>query len=367
MSGKQFFKMVAGKNNVGRVDIYDEIGFFGTSAATFARQWRDIETGAKRIDVHISSPGGNLFDALAIYNIIQQSAVPVDIYIDGLAASSASVIAMAGRKSRMAENALLMLHNPYTITIGNKDEHEASIKALEAATEAVIVAYARKSGKSADDLRAIMDAQTWYGAVEAESEGFVDVVVAAQPMAAKFDADTYGFTVPDAYRARFEAKVPEQPAKQEEVIEMAEPNKPEAPTPATITEIKAACDGCDNDFVVAQIESSATVAQAQSAWTKLLAARVKASDEKIAALETEKAAITAKQETTGVKPVGSKDVTAKVEGDVIAQWDDIVAQNIAKGMAKGKAISAAAKAHPELHRAFIAAYNDLHGGNRKSA
>lgn len=357
---KQFFKMSAQKD-VGRVDIYDEIGFWGTNAATFARQWQEIEASSKRIDVHISSPGGNLFDALTIYNLIQQSEKPVTIYVDGLAASSASLIAMAGKETRMAENALMMLHNPYTVTIGNKAEHESAIQVLEAATKATIVAYARKSGKTDDEIAAILDEETWYGADEAKDAGFVDKVIKAVPMAAKFDANTYGFSVPEAFQDRFATKEPEAPAIEQEAITMSEANKPEAPKPATIQEIEAHCKGCDEAFVLAQLKAQATIPQVQSAWTEVLAKRVADADAKIAALEKEKTDLAAKTPAPGNDPVGDGAAPkAEITGDVLAQWDQLVESKVKPGMPRAKAISAAVKENPELHTAMLAAYNAQH-------
>lgn len=365
---KHFFRMAASSKDVGRVDIYDEIGFWGTTAATFARQWKELEASSKRMELHISSPGGNLFDALTIYNIVQQSAVPVDVYVDGLAASSASLIAMAGRKTMMAENALMMLHNPYTVTVGGKQEHEASIRALEAATEATIVAYANKSGKSLDDMRAILDAETWYGADEAKSEGFVDKVVKAVPMAARFDVAAYGYTVPESFRDRVKQDVPEEPAETKEDIAMSDPKvTPDTSKPATIAEIKAACDGCDNDFVVAQMESGATVAQAQMAWTKALSARLKDAQDKAAAAEREKAELQAKsaqtQQRTGVEPVGggANATNASVYENPVAEFEAAVRRHETSGKSRAQAMRAAVIENGELHKAYLRAYNGKHG------
>lgn len=152
---------------------------------------------------------------------------------------------------------------------------------------------------------------------------------------------------------------------------MGDTNKPDAPKPATIAEIEAACDGCDGAFTLGQLKAESTVAQAQGAWTKVLSQRVKDAEAKAAALEAEKKELIAQAGTrTGVDPVVPKDgAKPKIEasGDPIVLWDDAVAEKVAKGLPKAKAISLVSKTNPELHAAFIAAYNDLHGGNRKSA
>lgn len=356
---REFFRMTA-KNRVGRVDIYGAIGFYGTSASSFARQWKEVEAQSDRIELHVASNGGNPFDALTIYNIVQQSKVPVDVYIDGLAASSASIIVMSGRKTYMAKNALLMLHNASTDTYGDRREHEKSIAVLDAVTDAITLTYIKKSGKTKEEIFALLDAETWYGADQAKSEGFVDEVVDAVPLAAKFDIDACAFTVPDAYRDRFEMKAPESPANGKEIT-MSDTPKPEAPKPATIQEIKAACEGCGNDFVVAQIEAQSTLPQVQAAWTKELAAQLKAERDAKTAIEAKNAELLAAQivEPTGVQPIGPKGgkIEAKIEGDPIALWDQAVLDATKNGATKAQAILAAAKAQPELHKAYIQAYN----------
>lgn len=355
---KEFIRMTA-KSEVGRVDIYDEIGFWGTRAVTFARQWKELESNNKRIEVHVASPGGNPFDALTILNVMQQSKVPVDVYIDGLAASAASIIAMGGRKNYMADNALLMLHNPYMITVGDKEEHEASIRMLEATTDAIVVAYANKSGKTREEIMEIMDAETWYDAQSAKKEGFVDKVVKAVPMAAKFDVAAYGYTVPESFRDRLEVKEPET-AKPTEVITMSETKTPEAPKPATIAEIEAHCKGCDEAFVVAQLKASATVTQAQAAWTEVLAKRVEESNAKIAALEKEKTELAAKKPAApGNDPVGDGNAPKgkSSDGDAIAQFDEAVALEMKSGKSKQQAIRAVAIENKELHAAYLREYN----------
>lgn len=356
---KEFIRMSA-KGKAGRVDVYDEIGFWGTRAATFAREWKELESSSERIEVHVASPGGNPFDALTIFNVMQQSKVPVDTYIDGLAASAASIIAMGGRKSYMADNALLMLHNPYMLTIGDKDEHEASIRMLEATTDAIVTAYANKSGKTREEIMEIMDAETWYDAQSAKKEGFVDKVVKAVPMAAKFDVAAYGYTVPESFQDRLKVKEPERPAQTQEVITMSETNKPEAPKPASIAEIKAACDGCDDSFVLSQIEASATMDRVQAAWTKVLAKRVADAEAKAVELEKKNTELAAKQPAPGNDPVGDgkSSGTSKAEsGDVLAQFDEACAIHMKAGKSKQQAIRAVAIENKELHAAYIRAYN----------
>lgn len=362
---KQFYAMSA-KNNVGRIDIYDDIGFFGTSAAKFAKEFSDLEASCKNIEVHISSNGGSMYDGLAIYNRIRQSKIPVTIHIDGLAASSASLIAMAGDETHMAQNALLMMHMPHTVTFGGKNDHEAALSALEAAEKAILVAYVNKSGKPEDEVRDLLAANggegTWFGADEAKEAGFVDKVVKGKKIAAKFDINACAYAVPDEYRDRFEVKEPEQPAETKEIAMSDALKTPEAAKPATIQEIKAACEGCDDSFVLAQVEASATLDRVQASWVKVLAQRVKDAEAKVAQLADEKKLLEDKIEPTGVQPIGPKGdkVEAKIEGDPIALWNDAVDAQKAKGKTTAHAVKAVVGAQPELHKAYIAAYNQKH-------
>ena len=113
--------------------IYEMIGkdFWtgeGLTAKDFQKDLSQIK--ASQIDLHINSPGGDVFDGNTIYNLLKQHPATITTYIDGLAASIASVIALAGDKVYMAENALFMLHQPWGITIGNEEDHEKTLELL---------------------------------------------------------------------------------------------------------------------------------------------------------------------------------------------------------------------------------------------
>lgn len=353
---KQFWSMTA-KADVMRVDIYDVIGFLGVSAADFAREWRDTETKASAIEVHISSPGGNMYDGLAIYNVIQQSKKPVDVYIDGLAASAASLIAMAGRKTLMAENGLFMMHAPSTITAGNENAHEAAMSALKAGKEALIVAYQQKSGKTRDEIAALLDADngygTWYGANEAKDAGFVDEVISATPIAAYADAQKHGYQVPAPLQALLTHKEPEKPAERN--LTMSDESKtPEGPKPATLAELEAACDGASAEFVLAQLKAQATVAQAMGAWNKELLAKVAEKENAIAEMKAKQPEV---KEVPGVAPLEDGAKPRVADTDPITQWNAMVDEKLAKCKSRAEAIKAVSSEHPELHDAYIAAYN----------
>lgn len=157
--------------------LYDIIGpaDFGMidSGAVIADLKR---AGGRDITVRINSPGGDVIEGRAIYNALRQYPGSVSVSIDSAAYSIAGYIAMAGQSVAIAKNAMLMLHNPYTVAIGNAEELRKAAGVLDKYTDTVLAAYADKSGKSADEVRAILDAETYYTASEAVDEGFADEI-----------------------------------------------------------------------------------------------------------------------------------------------------------------------------------------------
>lgn len=170
------------------VYIYDEIGagFWseGFSAKEFAQNLQ-AEQGVSEIVVHINSPGGDVFDGVAIYNTLIKHPAPVTVEIEGMALSIASVIAMAGDTVRMAENAMFMIHDPWTIAMGSAADFRAQADVLDKVKDALLTSYTRRTGKEPEEISALMSAETWMTAQEALDMGFLDAVTApAQRMAA---------------------------------------------------------------------------------------------------------------------------------------------------------------------------------------
>lgn len=155
--------------------IYDEIGFWGVTAKQFMDQLDDASAGATKILVSLNSPGGNVFDAFAIYNALMRSKLPVVTRVDGVAASAASLIFMAGGERVMPENAMLMIHNAWIITGGTADELRTTAEMMDKARNGIVAAYAR-SGLEDEKIIEMMDATTWMDALEAQSMGFCTVM-----------------------------------------------------------------------------------------------------------------------------------------------------------------------------------------------
>ena len=156
------------------VYIYDEVSYFGVNAEEFIKDLNDIK--AKTIHIRLNSPGGSVFDGTAIFNAIKQHKSKTITHIDGLAASISSVIALASDEIRMAENAFLMIHDPWSIVIGNADVMREEADLLDKISGTIAKTYVAKTGKDEEEIKELMNAETWLSAEEASEMGFVDVV-----------------------------------------------------------------------------------------------------------------------------------------------------------------------------------------------
>ncbi|MCC9970409.1 Clp protease ClpP, partial [Streptococcus agalactiae] len=137
----------------------------------------ELNQGNGNITVWINSPGGDCVAAAQIYNMLIDYKGDVTVKIDGIAASAASVIAMAGTKVLMSPVSMLMIHNPMTIAFGNKGEMEKAISMLDEVKESIINAYEIKTGMSRAKLSHLMDSETWMDAHKAVELGFADEIL----------------------------------------------------------------------------------------------------------------------------------------------------------------------------------------------
>lgn len=174
-----------GKAKTAKVVLYDDIGSFGKSAKDFIAEFDAID--CPHIDLHINSYGGEIIDGLACYNTIKNHAATVAVHIDGLAASIASVIALAGDTVSIAKNAFIMIHNGWGMVIGDPSEMRKQAEMLDKLCNTIAETYAEKTGKSVEDCRKAMNDETWFNAKEAKAWGLVDEIegeTAEQNMAA---------------------------------------------------------------------------------------------------------------------------------------------------------------------------------------
>lgn len=189
--------------------VTDEVEDTDTSAAGFRDALKDLGD-VKTINLHINSPGGSVFEGIAIYNMLKNSKARVNIYVDAVAASIASVICMAGDAIFMPSNSMLMIHNPYTIAMGNAKQLRKAADDMDQIAKAIKESYLSKAGNKLDEdlLGQIMDKETWLTAQEAYDFGLCDEIIDANqavasinnPFAKHFKA------IPESLLAEFKAK-----------------------------------------------------------------------------------------------------------------------------------------------------------------
>ncbi|HGO6129661.1 TPA: head maturation protease, ClpP-related [Burkholderia cepacia] len=159
------------------IRIYGDIGFWGTDADLFAAKLDEVAATATSIVVAINSMGGDVFDAFAIYNAVRRYSGKVKGRVDGVAASAASLILMACDTIEMPSNARLMIHNPHTVAAGEAGDLRKLADLLESMSDSMLAAYVERSGRTEEEVRAIMDAETWLTAAQAKEQGFCDAIV----------------------------------------------------------------------------------------------------------------------------------------------------------------------------------------------
>ena len=191
---KRWFEMRAGAQQAAEIAIYDDIGAYGVSSRDFIAELRTLS--APVIHLSINSPGGSVFDALAMYNALRQHSADILVDVLGVAASAASMVAMAGDKIVMPENSFMMIHNPWSATAGNAEELRGMADTLDKIAASLVAIYAGRTGKPEDEIKALLDAETWLSAEEAVALGFADELRPAMPIAARFELER----MPEAVR-----------------------------------------------------------------------------------------------------------------------------------------------------------------------
>lgn len=181
--------------------IYDAIGGDFFSEGVTAKQFlKDINAlSVKTLNVFINSPGGSVFEALAIYNGLKSHSSHVVTHIDGLAASAASFIALAGDTVVMAENAMIMIHNPWSMTAGGAEDLRKEADVLDKLAANMADIYMTRYTGTVEELTAALDAETWYNADEALAAGFIDAIGEPMTAAASITSETFaGFNYKNA-------------------------------------------------------------------------------------------------------------------------------------------------------------------------
>ena len=207
--------MIRARGTGTEVLIYDEIGAYGVTAKGFLAEFGALPADAA-IDLRLNSPGGSVFDAVAIYNALKRHAGEITVWIDGIAASAASYIAMAGDRVVMPENAFLMIHDPSGLVMGTAEDMRATADALDKVKGSLIQGYAAKSGATDEEIAALMAAETWLDAKDALDLGLIDRMAEPVKLAASFDVSKFRNAPPEVVAAAGEAAAPAAPELQTE-------------------------------------------------------------------------------------------------------------------------------------------------------
>ena len=186
-----------------RVDIYDEIGGWGITAKDFYNSLKSVASPDQEIDVHINSVGGNVFDGYAIYSILKFRPGKVNVVVDGLAASMASLIAMAGDDIAMPENAMMMIHCPFgTAVSGSADDARKLVELLEKLEQQSADVYAGRTGQPVEKVLADMKAETWMTGKEAVALGYADRLMEPVALATTMKLTDYK-NIPETVKEQF--------------------------------------------------------------------------------------------------------------------------------------------------------------------
>ena len=171
------------------VYIFDEIGMWGVTAQNFISDIKDLKDTP--INLRINSLGGDVFDGLAIYNVIKKRTAKTTVYIEGIAASIATIIALGADEVIMSENSLFMIHNASGGAMGESKDLQKTAQVLDKITRQLAEVYESKTGLSQEAIQDMMDEETWLNAQEAFDLGFIDTISDAIKIAAKYDVSKF--------------------------------------------------------------------------------------------------------------------------------------------------------------------------------
>lgn len=346
--------------------VYERIGNSLFEDGITAKQFAEDLKAAGQVDLinlRINSPGGSVFEGMGIYTTLKSHKARVVAHVDGVAASMASVVAMSGDEIRMADGALMMIHDPRAGISGTSGEMRKQADFLDKVQDQIAGIYAERTGKPIDEIKTMMAATTWMDAAEAKANGFANHVTKGAKIAANFDSLID--EIPDRFKDRIVCETPPA-ATPQGAIPMSETAKveilPAGPIAASLAQLEASCTGADEKFLLSQIRASATLAQAQSAWMaeqhkQLEATKAELAEVKAAA-EKKPPAVTKPGLTTPVKTGPSGDATVTDELDPEAAWDAGVQAKIAAGKTKQQAVAAMVREQPDLHGSYVEAFND---------
>jgi len=163
-----------GKGKDATVYVYDEIGYWGVTPEDFVKELNNLS--ADTVHIRFNSPGGSVFDGTAMFNAIKQHKSKTVAHVDGLAASIASVIALGADEVVMAENAFMMIHEPWSMVMGNSDDMREEADLLDKVGGTIMNTYVKKTSMKESEIKDLVRSETWMTAEEALEMGFVDSI-----------------------------------------------------------------------------------------------------------------------------------------------------------------------------------------------
>jgi len=190
-----WYKIEALSDDEAEILIYDVIGWPFNDAAELVRSLAEMKQ--KTITVRINSPGGDVFDAVAIFNVLQSHKSKIITRIESLAASSASFIALAGKEVQAYKNAMMMIHDPWVLAMGNQYDLREIAAILEKISGNMVDIYASESNVGKKEVKEMLKAETWMTAKEAKEKGFIDTIVDGKAVKAQFDLSMFENTPDD--------------------------------------------------------------------------------------------------------------------------------------------------------------------------
>jgi ATP-dependent protease ClpP protease subunit len=214
-ASKDWYRIENKASGPSEVFIYDEIGGFGVSVGDFLAEVREVKG---ELSLHLNSPGGDVFDGLAVYSALKRREDPTTVVVDGLAASIASVIALGADKVVMAPKAKMMIHDGWTAAAGNAQDFKKLVALLDDTSDTIASVYSDKAGGGAEFWRERMREETWYSADEALQAGLIDEIEGKPRTSDDFDLSMFNYAGRD--------KAPEPVLKPPTVQAVVEPPAP---------------------------------------------------------------------------------------------------------------------------------------------
>ena len=261
------------------IHLYDEIGGYGVGAKQFIADLK--RNSGNRIHLRINSVGGSVTEGLAIANAIKRHKGGVTAHIDGLAASMATVIAVSADETAMSDNAIFMIHEPWSVGQGTADDLRAEAEVLDKMKKSLVRAYTKKTGLDDEEVEEMMKAETWMNAEEALSSGFVDYIEDGLEAAASI--------TPETARQRFDKFQSSMSRKTKTIkAEEAAPEVVEPTVEAPVTE--EAVDISEEVNMNAELQAKVDALQAELN-AKVEAAQAQASEDIAKEIETLKAEV----------------------------------------------------------------------------